>query len=253
MWTARCTHEASLWDHNSFITLTYDPENLPPLGSLVFEHFQKFMKRLRKAVPGVQFDPCGQYRPIRFFGCGEYGEKSARPHYHAILFNCRFDDARQHDRKLKTSATLQAAWPFGFSSIGTVTPRSINYVTHYASKKMYGPILDKFLDVVDEETGEVLGRREPEFAQMSRNPGIGHWWYEKYKDQLANQGHIVLNGKEQAVPRAYQKKLAVDRPQAYQDLKARLREYSDSMDPTRLMCNEVAGMAADMRRKERTL
>jgi hypothetical protein len=33
-WAMRCHHEASLHTFNSFITLTYDPENLPQDGSL---------------------------------------------------------------------------------------------------------------------------------------------------------------------------------------------------------------------------
>ena len=47
-WAMRCSHEASLYDENCFITLTYDDEHLPPDGCLNKEHFQKFMKRLRK-------------------------------------------------------------------------------------------------------------------------------------------------------------------------------------------------------------
>ena len=76
-WAIRCYHEASMYERNSFVTLTYDDESLPLGGTLVFRDFQLFMKRLRK-----------QYGAgIRFYACGEYGEKFGRPHYHVCLFN----------------------------------------------------------------------------------------------------------------------------------------------------------------------
>ena len=82
-WAIRCVHEASLYDNNCFITLTYDSDHVPSDGSLRVEDFQNFMKRLRKSVAP---------RRVRFFHCGEYGERGDRPHYHAILFNLDFDD-----------------------------------------------------------------------------------------------------------------------------------------------------------------
>lgn len=47
-WAMRMMHEASLHEENCFLTLTYDEENIPPDHSLKVEHFQKFMKRLRR-------------------------------------------------------------------------------------------------------------------------------------------------------------------------------------------------------------
>ena len=104
-WAMRCCHEASLYDLNCFITLTYDPEHLPPDGSLVLDHFQRFMKRLRKRFGSG----------IRFFHCGEYGEKFARPHYHACLFNFDFPDkvlyTIRDEIRLYRSAILEELWP----------------------------------------------------------------------------------------------------------------------------------------------
>lgn len=47
-WALRIMHEASLYDDNCFVTLTYDDEHLPKDGSLVKKDFQLFMKKLRK-------------------------------------------------------------------------------------------------------------------------------------------------------------------------------------------------------------
>ncbi|WP_422851467.1 rolling circle replication-associated protein [Candidatus Ruthia endofausta] len=82
-WAIRCIHEASLYPDNSFITLTYDNDNLPSNRSLDKRHFQLFMKPLRKKY---------SHKKICFYHCGEYGDLHKRPHYHAILFNHHFED-----------------------------------------------------------------------------------------------------------------------------------------------------------------
>ena len=84
-WAVRCIHEAQLHKDNCFITLTYNDEHLPSPPSLSVRDFQLFMKRLRKRFG----------KGIRFFHCGEYGEKYGRPHYHACLFGFDFPDRVQ--------------------------------------------------------------------------------------------------------------------------------------------------------------
>ena len=111
-WAVRCVHEASLYENNSFITLTYRDDCIPENGSLDPDAFQKFLKRLRYYAG-----------PFRFFGCGEYGEKTKRPHYHACLFNFDFPDRvlwKQHrDVSYFRSALLEKCWPYGFSTNGS--------------------------------------------------------------------------------------------------------------------------------------
>lgn len=64
-----------------FLTLTYNNAHLPSNG--VFkEELQLFFKRLRTAL-----DRKGIEHNIRYFAVAEYGSKSGRPHYHAILWN----------------------------------------------------------------------------------------------------------------------------------------------------------------------
>lgn len=117
MWAGRIAHEAQMWPENCFITLTYDEEHMPRLwtggpGTLVKEHFQKFMKRLRK-----RFSP----QKIRYYQCGEYGDKLQRPHFHACMFNLGFDDMElfsyNDGNPLFRSKTLEELWPKGFSTI----------------------------------------------------------------------------------------------------------------------------------------
>ena len=90
-WAVRCVHESSLHRFSSFITLTYNDEHLPSDRSLNVEHFQRFMKRLRKHLEPLK---------IRFFHCGEYGDKFRRPHYHAIVFGYDFPDRIPFQKKV---------------------------------------------------------------------------------------------------------------------------------------------------------
>jgi len=47
-WAVRCMHEASLYENNAFVTLTYDEQHVPLNGSLDVTELQGYMKRLRK-------------------------------------------------------------------------------------------------------------------------------------------------------------------------------------------------------------
>jgi len=152
-WAARCYHEARMHKDNCFVTLTYDPINIPEGGTLVKSDLQKFMKRLREKYE----------HPIRFFACGEYGDAFNRPHYHLLLFGHDFSDKRLHSRNKKPgqhlyrSDTLELLWPQGFSTIGLFDIASAKYVAAYTAKKVIG-----------KEQHEHYKGKLPEFALMSR-------------------------------------------------------------------------------------
>lgn len=131
-WALRCVHESKMHKDNCFITLTYATEHLPPDSSLHYPDFQKFMKRLRKKYG----------EGIRFYMCGEYGENFGRPHFHACLFGHNFTDLKlwkeTNGQKLYRSKELEQLWPFGHSSVGSVTFESAAYVARYIMKKITG-------------------------------------------------------------------------------------------------------------------
>lgn len=222
-WSLRCRHESMFWDNNAFVTLTYDDEHLPENGSLRFKDLQDFLKRLRKRCKGVQVADSQFHRPIRYFACGEYGDKTKRPHYHLLLFNIRLDDkkkigtAANGDPKY-TSQTLSDLWTLGNHEIGEVTPASASYVAGYAAKKVARRPTDEFYEGIDRSTGEVLWTREREGIRMSLKPGLGQYWYDRYKSQLKH-GFIVIDGKKLRVPRFYADKYKSEFP----DDAARLR------------------------------
>lgn len=195
-WATRCVHEAQLYERNCFITLTYDDDHLPGDLSLNLAHFQKFMKRLRKRFGDG----------IRFFHCGEYGENFGRPHYHAIIFNLDFDDrvlfSQRAGVNLYTSEMLSSLWPYGFCSIGDVTFDSAAYVARYCMKKVTGKDADDHYTFIHPVTGAVI-HRSPEYTTMSRRPGIGKGWLDKFFDDVFPGDFVVVNGVKCRPPRFY--------------------------------------------------
>jgi len=204
-WGMRCLHDAKMWPSNSYVTLTYADEHLPPGGSLCLRDVQLFLKRLRKARNS------SVENPVRFFLGAEYGEENARPHYHALLFNCGFRDLvhfgkNKRGESLYTSRELSSLWSvdgstLGHCTIGEVTFDSAVYCAKYALKKISG---DRAVDhyTVFDENGECI-ERTPEFATMSRRPGIGAPYYAKYGMEVRDHDNIIINSKAVRPPRYY--------------------------------------------------
>lgn len=224
-WAIRIMHEAKMHERNCFITLTYDDEHLPMYGSLRYEDFQNFMKRLRKKFSVFDVELMA-YVP-RFFMCGEYGEKLSRPHYHACLFGIDFTDKeiiRGGKSPLHSSASLSALWPFGFASVGSLSFASARYVAAYCTKKFYGSGADEHYQRVIPETGEVVNVL-PEFGHCSLKPGIGAFWYEKFARDVFPHDRVVINGSQAPPPRYYLKKLKCSDSVLYDEIK-RKREQA---------------------------
>lgn len=195
-WAMRCMHEASLHAENSFVTLTYSDEHVPDDYSLRYRDFQLFMKRLRK-----------EYGKVRFYMCGEYGERLYRPHFHACLFGCGFPDrdvylSSDSGSTVYRSASLERLWPFGFSSIGDVTFESAAYVARYVLKKVTGQAAEDHYMRVLEETGELVSV-VPEFTHMSLKPGIGAEFYRKFRSDMYPRDYVVVNGQKVKPPKFY--------------------------------------------------
>lgn len=232
-WAVRCVHEAQMHDDNCFITLTFNDDNLPKDHSIRKEHLQKFFKRLRRHLDR-EAEKHG-HLPIRFkyFACGEYGESTHRPHYHAILFGYDFPDKILHTKRngniLFRSALLESLWPFGYSLIGDVSFESCAYVARYVMKKRKGDrdYVDpqtglknyEFYLIGDIETGEVF-EVEPEFVLMSRGSGvptdpdvwrygIGRSWLSAFSSDT-KKDFITLNGVKMKLPKYYDSVLEME-------------------------------------------
>lgn len=223
-WAVRCVHEASLHPENCFVTLTFDQEHLPADLSVHKSDLQKFVKRLRKKYDG---------KSIRYFGSGEYGDKFERPHYHICLFNHHFTDKKIH--RVNTTAPkifsngtvgtlfiseeLSKIWPFGFHTIGEFSFETAAYVARYVTKKVTG-----------DHAHDWYGDRNPEFALMSRNPGIGAAWFEKYSTDCYPKDFHTLNGRKMRPPRYYDTLLGKKNPEILAKIKEKRRNASDQKE-----------------------
>lgn len=193
-WAVRILLEASLYKQNCFITLTYNDACLPKDNKPHRSELVKFFKRLREKI-GV---------PIRYFYCGEKGDKSGRAHYHAIIFGYDFPDKVLHgltakQSKIYISKTLQDCWKFGLSSIGDVEPGSACYVAQYANKK------------------KLTGQDDGSFVGMSRRPGLGS---DRFNLRWFLSDTIYCALGEATIPRFYHKLLEGLKPEYYEEWKA---------------------------------
>lgn len=190
-WSFRLQNELRHSDSGVFITLTYDEDNVPYADvdnfrrpTLVKRHCQLFMKRLRKydaKSKGVFF------RPVRYYLVGEYGTRSNRPHYHAIVFNLCADAVD----------ALPKIWKCGGVHVGKVTPASIHYTTKYFINR----------------PGEWEGYEKP-FALMSLKPGLGNdyvsthkCWHRNTEDVTSMRYYTQVGGVKARLPRYYKDRI----------------------------------------------
>ena len=149
-WALRGHFELLQHKENCFVTLTY--ENNPV--RLHKEHMQKFIKRLRKAI---------EPKKIRYFSCGEYGDRGLRPHYHIIIFGYDFDDKTfvrmsPSGKAIYNSMKLNALWPEGIAIVQEANVNTIRYSAKYSTK-------------LKQNLPEHL-KPYPEFNTMSNDLGI---------------------------------------------------------------------------------
>lgn len=212
-WATRICHEASLHENNCFITLTYNNEHLPENRTLVKSDLQKFFKRLRHYI---------KPHKIRYYASGEYGEdEGERPHYHAIIFNYWPEDCETYEETpygtLYFSTKLAQIWGKGYCTIGACTYETAAYTASYVIKKITG-----------KKSVEHYQGREPEFAHMSRRPGIASDWYDTWRDDTFKNNSIAIRGRERTPPQYYKKKYSVDNPDHHFKLKLEsIRKQND--------------------------
>lgn len=240
-WAMRCMHEATLYESNCFVTLTYDDEHMPVRAQLDYPAFQRFMKRLRKF-----FEPS----KARFYMCGEYGPLNFRPHFHACIFGVDFADkvywsTGESGERIYTSVNLSALWPFGFSSIGSLTFKSAAYCARYCCEKVTGFNAQSYYACSDSDGDYGI---IPEFNRMSLKPGIGRRWYDKWVKDVYPHDFVIVNGVRCKPPKYYDKLFDAQEPAAFEELKFKreLEGRSRFLDntPERLAVKAVVKRAA---------
>lgn len=141
-WISRMRLEQFVSPCSTFLTLTYDNAHCP--SRLEKSDVQKFLKRLRMASRDYGIPPFS----VRYFFCGEYGSRTYRPHYHAVLFGVDMMASDWLPRCVGTtlgrrprycSGIVERLWPFGFNVVGSCSSASIRYVSKYVSKQYADP------------------------------------------------------------------------------------------------------------------
>lgn len=256
-WANRCMLETKEHKDNYFITLTYDDEHLPKGNGIDTEtgelyetetlkpkDMQDFMKRLRSHYLRKY-----KVENIRFYGCGEYGEKYGRPHYHLIVFGLPIFDLKPDHKSKKgnmnyTSKEIQELWGKGLIAIGTVTWDSCAYTARYIIKKQVGEYADELYKVIG---------KEKEFVRMSRRPGIAKNFYEQNKNKIYNTDEIFIStnkGVQKIKPaRYYDKLFDIDNHaemekikkarQELAEMRQKLKYLNTDMDPEEAYKNEL--------------
>lgn len=200
-WSTRLQQEGYCHAESICATLTYAPEHLPAHGSLVKSHITEFIKALRGRVAtrgGSRFS---------FDACGEYSPELMRPHYHLGLFGYSpvtwdFYANSQSGNREYQAAELTEAWGRGLVTFQPWSAGAAGYCAGHQAWKLTGDLAVETLAVLD-ASGQVIARREPEFHLMSRRPGIGRRFFERYGEQMVKLGHTVADAKEAPVPAYY--------------------------------------------------
>lgn len=229
-WAVRMVHESVVSPPAWFVTLTYNPEVVPENGTLRPRDVTLFLKRLRASEGN---------RRVSYFYSGEYGEKNARPHYHAVLFGPEFLDrdrrTTRHGAPVFTSGALEDAWGLGFCEFTGMTFAGARYVASYVRQKVRVEESPGHYTRVNPLTGELI-ELVPEFARMSRRPAIGRKWIQRYWTDVYPRDFVVMEGRPLKPPRYYDKWMEENHPRVMMDVKEqRLRDIVEIGDEELIM------------------
>jgi len=220
-WATRLLLEANSHEKACFLTLTYDDDHVPKNGSLNKDHLSTFFKRLR-----ARMDHYGKEK-IKYFACGEYGDQTSRPHYHAIVygpFSVYGDDderteeepSRSGDRQF-THRDISAVWEHGLHRFSEFNFETAAYVARYVLKKVSG-----------KDAQAHYGDRIPEFQRGSNGLGKGH--AQTWLSDIYPADHVVLPGRGAFIPPPYFDRVLekVD-PSLYAQIKKARQEAQESL------------------------
>lgn len=253
-WADRMMMELDHSKKSVFLTLTYNDENLPMrydmttgevVNTLQKRDLTNFFKRLRKRFKGKE---------IRYYACGEYGSNTHRPHYHIIIFGLDLGDFNiigengiitsmivlQGRNELgqdyyKCDWLSEEVWKHGFVCLSEVSWRTCAYVARYVKKKDKGLVQDALIERYE----------EPEYAVMSRNPGIGMYYpidhpdcFDKSKFYFADQnGAVSVN-----LPAALLRYLYVNDRKKYNELKENRAKYARDAEINKIWQTDLSSM-----------
>lgn len=197
-------HEARYHEHKHFINPTYSEEHLPSDLSVSVRASQLFLKRLRH-----------HFGPFRFFGVGEYGARTKRPHYHYIVYGIDLPDLVPFSQSkggelLHRSELLTSIWGFGECLVGEVNDKSCGYVARYTVDKINGDLAAEAYRRQRFDADGVITewQVDPPFAHMSLKPGIGARFADEFKSDYYPADFLIHDGQRVPVPKYYTSRLS---------------------------------------------
>lgn len=227
-------HESEVCGPAWFATLTYAPELVPEHGSLDPRDPTLFLKRLRRLYEGCR---------VSYFLAGEYGETTARPHYHAVLYGLEFLDREffttRSGAPVYRSESLERCWRNGISELTGLNFAAARYVASYVRKKVRHRDRPDHYERVVPETGELV-QLEREYARMSKRPAIGKRWIERYWRDVYPRDYVVVDGRELKPPRFYDKWMEKYQPRVMLEVKEqRLKDIVEIGDEKLIMKEKI--------------
>jgi len=236
-WAIRLVHEGDVNPPAWFCTFTYAPGEVPDHGSLDPKGPTLFLKRLRRAHPEDR---------ISYYLCGEYGERTERPHYHAVLYGAGFLDrdllTRRSGAPVYTSDSLELAWSGGLCELTGLTYGAARYVAGYVRKKVRQRDRPDHYTRVDPATGELV-ELEREYGRMSRRPAIGRRWIERYWRDVYPRDYVAMGGLELRPPRYYDKWMDANHPEVMLEVREKRMEELRELSAYDLQAMEKAHRA----------
>lgn len=114
-----------------------------------------------------------------------------------ILFGLEFSDKKywcksKSGENVYRSELLEKMWLHGYAYIGNVTYESCQYTAGYILKKITGKKSEEYYD-----------GREVETATMSRRPGIGADWIDKYQSDVFPDDKLTIRSNVKITPPRY--------------------------------------------------
>lgn len=243
-WANRAYLESKLYKQNWFVTLTYDEEHLKIReedqdkngitywndgswnGTLDGKDLQKFMHDFRQIMKR-QYNQDG----IRFLACGEYGDKGERPHYHIILLNCNLPAETFYKPRIINNEyyyqnqIIEKAWKKGISNISEASWNNIAYTARYITKKINGATSDELY---------ASKGQDKEFLRVSRKPGIGKPYYDKYKDTIYKYDNITIKNKEGVInckpPKYFDSLYEKEEPKKFKRIERKRQKQKNMLD-----------------------
>jgi hypothetical protein len=207
-WTVRLLHELPYHECATFLTLTYDEEHIPVMektindvpivvnNTLKKKDLINFFRRLKNEPQ----------RKFKYFACGEYGDITQRPHYHAIVYGLHPEEKE----------LVLENWKYGLVDLGIVNAKTARYTAKYIQKKLNGEMAE-----------EEYGAREHPFQIQSN--GIGKQYALDNEKKLKEHGYCILSGAKVGIPKYYQKILGITTEHTIKHVRSREKATREAL------------------------